>query len=70
MLTGFSDIKGEILKDDMPLGNTISEQYFADLLAELKMGDQKMKYSTHFQNLCLLPNNVFYHKAWLVQLFV
>lgn len=52
MLTGFSDIKGEILKDDMPLGNTISEQYFADLLAELKMGDQKMKYSTHFQNLC------------------
>lgn len=70
MLTGFSDIKGEILKDDMPLGNAVSGQYYADLLAELKLGVQKMRYSTHFQNVCLLPDNMFYHKAWLVQLFV
>lgn len=36
MLIGFGDAKDVLLKDDLPNGNTINGQHYADLLTKLR----------------------------------
>ena len=66
MLTVFWDVKGVILKDYLPHGNTVNGQYYADLLTKLRKTVTRKRGIARTQILPLLQDNAPSHKARLV----
>lgn len=53
MLTVFWHAKSVLLKDCLPHGNTVNQQYYVDLFTKLRKSDQKIRDSTHSKFVAL-----------------